>query len=261
MTETLRIVRIISWSTFRQGLRGRLFFLALTAVCAVFFLGNVFRNFSDKANLELRLVIETGLALSALVVLGTALLLACRGIGYGDERASHQALFALPISRNGVYWGHLTGIWLTLATFTTAMAVAMVAVVAWRFGHWRWSLLVHFFTLFLEGALLAAIASFIALGRSTIVAFFSTLAIAIIAHAEGVVTHLAKESGHMLLDWFATAFVKILPALAALDVKAVAVRDLAIPWSRLAWGVGHSLLYLTVVLLLASFVRERVEGA
>ena len=261
MTSTYQIVKIISWSTFRQGLRSRLFFLALTSVCAVFLLGNVFRNFSDKENLELRLILETGLALSALVVLGTALLLACRGVGHGDERASHQALFALPISRDGVYWGHLSGICMTLATFTTAMAIAMIAVVAWRFGHWRWSLLVHFFTLYIEGVLLAAIASFVALGRSTIVAFFSTLAIAIIAHAESVVLHLSKESGHLVLQWFVSFAVRLMPALGALDVKAVAVRDLTIPWSRLAWALGHSAIYLIVILALSSQLRKRVEGA
>ena len=259
--STLKIIKIISWSTFRQGLRSRLFFLALTAVCAVFLLGNVFRNFSDKANLELRLILETGLALSALVVLGTALLLSCRGVGHGDERASHQALFALPISRDGVYWGHLTGICFTLATFTMAMAFAMIAVVAWRFGHWRWSLLVHFLTLFVEGVLLAAISSLIALSRSTIVAFFSSMAIAIIAHAESVVLHLSRESGHMLLEGVVTVAVKLMPALGALDVKAVAVRDLPIPWIRLSGALGHSAVYLLVILLLSSYVRKRVEGA
>ena len=261
MRNRLGTVGIVAWSTFKQGLRGRLFFLTLTSVIAVFLLGNVFRNFATKANLELRLILETGLALSALVVLGTAILLACRGLGQGDERASYQVLFSLPISRDSIYWGHLSGIALTLAAFTSFMALSLIVVLFWRFGIWRSALLLHFFTLFVEGMILSVIASFLALGRSTVVAFFGTLAIAIVAHAESLVLHLAKDSGHFLIDLAVTISSKFLPALAALDMKVFAVRDLPIPWSRFAWAMGHSLIYVVVLLFLSSLLRRRIEGA
>lgn len=258
MNSRMRVLQTIALSTFRQGLRGRMFFLVLTATVSIFMLGTVFRGFAGKANLELRLILETGLALSAFVILGTAIILSCRGLGEGSDGASYQTLFSLPIDRDGVHWGHLAGIAMTLCAYTVAMAVAMSIVLYWRFSVWRWSLIVHFGTIFVEGVMLAAIASLVALGKSTVVTFFATLAIAIIAHTEGVVLHLARESHDVMLEGAAWVVVRLLPCFASLDIKAVAVRDLYIPWGRLSWALLHCVLYLGILLVLASLVRRRL---
>lgn len=260
MVETLRLAWILARTTFRQGLRGRMGFLAAAVGLAVVGLGNVFRRFEQNRELELRLVLESGLALSALLVLGTAVLLGSREVGQGADRRSVQALLTLPVARSGLYLGRYLGVCLTLLVYAAGLALAMQAVLWGRFGVVRVALGVHFATLFLEGAILAALASLLALGGSTVVAFFATVAIGLLAHAERVVMHLAAESGHAVLQLAASLGTAFLPAVGSLDVKAAVVRDLPVPWDLLRVGVAHGGLYLAAVLALGAAAYRRVEA-
>jgi len=259
MTDRFRAAGLIASATFRNGLRGRVALLALASVVAVALLGTVFGNFSESRGLEMRLILELGLALSALLVLGTALLLSCRGIGLGEERHAVQALLSLPIPRQTVLLGNLMGTSLTLLLYSTVMATAMSCLTLWRFGEWRWALWVHFGSLFLEGVVVAAIATLLSLTGSSVISFFATLAICVAAHAESVIVQLAHDSKSIVLDVIIGTVTKFLPSFAGLDVKASAVRDLPIPWEQFGWAVGHALVYLVFIGLLAGRLFRRTE--
>jgi hypothetical protein len=233
-------------------------FFILSAVLFIFFLGNIFKNFADKANLELRLILETGMAFSALVVLGTAVLIACQGLGKSDDKNSYNIMFAMPINRDGIYLGYLSGLWLTVFTYSIVMAIALMSVVYFRFDVVNYGILLHFFTLFLEGVVLAAIAFLFSLTGSNVVSFFLAIAIAIISHAEGVVLHLAKESSNWALEFFVPWLVKLLPSLGALNVKSVVVRGIPVQWEQLGLGILHNVVYVMVLLLLIFIVRRRL---
>jgi len=259
MERALRVIRILAVASFRRGLRGRLGLLALAGVLGMFMLGTVFSRFDKNLGLELRLVLETGLAASALLVLGTALLLSSRGFGHGEDTRFAQVLVALPVSRRALFLGHFGGLVLTLATYSAGTGLALAATVWWRFGIWRNELLVHFGTLFVEAVLLAAVVSLVARWGSAVVAFFTGLAVALIAHAEAVVAHLGESGTSAALDFLIRMVLKLLPDLAGLDVRASAVRGVAVKWAALAPALAHAALYLIAVLWIATALFERQE--
>ena len=255
----LPIVIAIATAGFRRGLRGRLGLVAVASLVGIGGLGLVFHQFADRATLEYRLITETGLALSAILVLGTSLLLACRGLGTDDDRHAVHALLALPIPRPGIILGHLVGIWLTLAVYSLALTLSLTAVLYLRFGFLRPALFLHMLTLFVEGCALATFATLIALGGSTIVAFFGTIALAFVTHAEATVVHLVQRTAIPALDAVVATLYRLLPAFAALDVKASTVREVPIPWSQLAWGLPSVLLWTIAVAFVACLVFARRE--
>lgn len=259
MISTGHTLVAVAGATFRQGLRGRLGLLAAAALLAVLGLGSVFQQFADRASLEMRLVTETGLALSAVLVLGTALLLACRGLGNDEDRHAVHALLALPLPRHGILLGHLTGIWLTLALYTAAMTASLAGVIWWRFGVLRPGLVVHMATLFTEGCVLATVASLLALGGSAVVAFFGAAAVAFLAHTEPTVAYLVRQTTIPSLETVVSTVYRLLPGLASIDVKACAVRDLPIPWTRLGWGAGSLSLWVAAVAVISCLVFARRE--
>ena len=233
--------------------------LALASVVGTILLGTVFSRFDNNLGLELRLVLETGLAASALLVLGTALLLGCRGFGQGEDERFAQVLVALPVSRRSLFLGHFGGLVLTLATYAAGTGLALLITVWWRFGIWRNELVIHYGTLFVEGVLLAALVSLFSRSGSAVVSFFGGLAVALIAHAEGVVEHLGHDSSSVALDFLIRMGLKATPDLAGLDVRSAAVRGIAVEWGRLAPALGHAALYVTAVLCLACVIFERQE--
>lgn len=263
MMQIFSTAKIIALSTYKKGLRGRLLFFILSAVFFIFFLGNIFKNFADKANLELRLILETGMAFSALVVLGTAVLIACQGLGKHDDKSSYNIMFAMPLNRDGIYLGYLSGLWLTVFTYSAVMAAALMLVVYHRFDVWNYSILLHFLTLFIEGVVLSTVAFLFSLTGSNVVSFFLAIAIGMISHAEGVVLHLAKESSNVVMEVLIPWLVKLLPSLGALNVKSVAVRGVAVNWEQLGLGICHNLVYVLVLLFLIFIMRRRLgqEGA
>jgi len=269
MIDILSTARIIALSTFKEGLRGRLLFFIFSAVLFIFLLGNIFSNFADKQNLELRLILETGMAFSALVVLGTAVLIACQGLGKHDDSGSYRIMFAMPLNRDGIYLGYLGGLWLTVLTYSIVMAVALMIVVGYRFDVFRYTIPLHFFTLFIEGMVLSTVAFLFSLSRSNVVSFFMALAIGIMAHAEGVIIHLASQSSSIIMERVVPFLVNALPALGSINVKSSAVRDLpltweattnCVTWGQFALGIGHNLLYVFILLVLISIVRRFIEA-
>jgi hypothetical protein len=259
VNSSIKTASIVALSTFKQGLRGRLLFFILSAVTFIFVLGTGFSKFATKANLELRLVLETGMAFSALVVLGTAVLIACQGLGRNDDRGCYRLMFAMPLNKDGVYFGYLSGLWMTVFTYSAVMAVALSTVVYWRFGIFRVAIPLHFLTLFIEGAVLSSLAFLFSLSGSTVVSFFLAIAFGIIAHAEGVVLHLATESTHKLVSFIVPYLVRFLPALRSMSVKSEAVRDLAVNYHNLGWGIAYNLIYIAAVVVGLFLVRRAME--
>lgn len=260
MGESLRTCRTLAMSTFRRGLRGRMAFLMIVSILTIIALGHVFRGFQENRGLEMRLVLEMGLALSTFVVLGSALLLASQGPSLGADRRSLLPLLALPVPREAIYLGSILGFAATLAVYCLGLASTLSIVLWWRFSTFRWALLLHFGTLFLEALVLVSIAGLLSLGRSPIVAFFGTSAVALLSHGESLVRNLLRDSPSWGLSQLVPFLLHFLPNLSVIDVKGAAVAGRAVEPLPLVQGSVHLLLYIAVVLVLASQIYRRREA-
>lgn len=259
MIRDLGLALQIALATLRGGLRGRLSLLLLASLGTFLLLGSLFRRFQDNRALEMRLVLEGGMALSVVLVLGTALLLASRGLTRPEETSARRVLLSLPMNRNTVLLGHLFGTLILIFLYTLGMGLALLAVMRWRFGVWQPGLPIWALTLYVEAVVLVLVTTLFSTLGSGHFAFLAGGGWALMAHAEGTLRHLAAHSGNSFLEGLIRSLILVLPALESLSVRTEVVRELPIALGPLAVGIAHCLGYSLVVYGATSWALGRRE--
>lgn len=255
------VIGRIALTFFRMGLRGRLRLLFTIALLAVPLLGTLFARFEMDRRLEERLVTEAALMLAASVIVITAISSGAAGLAPGPEVRMLQPFLTLPVPRRAILLGHELGVAGTVALYTAVLGLSIGGLLEMRFSSGLIPLAIHFFTLFLEAVILAAIASLLAQVGSTLFAYMATLLIAGLSHASGMIQHLVQDSSQAFLDRLVSLVTVLLPDLQGLDVRASVVRDLPVPWDSVLPSVAHGLLYLLTITLIAGRIFERREMA
>lgn len=259
MIPDLGAALAIARTTFRHGLRGRLSLLGIFSLGGILALGNLFRGFEQNLALELRLVQEVGMTLVAVILLGSALFLASRGITDPAKAPAYRTLLSLPFDRETILLGHLLGTLSILLLQALVLALALVLTLRWRFGFWHFEMLVWSATLYLEAVILVLVTTFFGMLGSSLFAFLAGGGWMLIAHSEQTLRHLAERSGNILLETLGRVLVASLPALRGMAIRTEVVRRLSLPWSELSWAVVHSVAYCLVVFWITCQVFRRRE--
>ena len=264
----MRAISCIALSVFRESVRDRvpynLVLFAVLLIASSFFLGQL------TAGQDVKIIKDLGLAATAVFGLFIAIFIGIGLVSKEVERRSIYALLAKPISRTQLVLGKYAGLVLTLAVNVGVMTVALYAVLAYM--TWTtpapiqtaWdapgvdpALLSALFLIFVELALITAIALFFSTFSTPILSAALTFGLYVVGHFNADLRNFEQVVKSKPVAWLARALYHVLPDLSAFDVKTQVVHGLPVAGGYLALTAGYAFLYITVLLVMATWIFSR----
>jgi Cu-processing system permease protein len=251
---SLRTVVRVAGAVFRESARDRVLYtlagFAVLLITASLLLGQL------TAGQELKIVKDLGLAAMSLFGVFIAVFIGIGLVSREVDRRTVHALLAKPVRRSELVVGKYAGLLLTLIVNLAVMAVvfyAVLAVLAWgepMEARRAWEapaadphLLVAMFLIFVELALVTALALFFSTFASPVVAAAFTVALFVAGHLSADLQRLDDAGVSPAAAAVASGLYHVLPDFALFDVKAAVVHGTPVPPSRVTLAVGYAALY------------------
>jgi ABC-type transport system involved in multi-copper enzyme maturation permease subunit len=269
MRRILALARV----TCKEGIRDRslygiflfaLFVLGLNIAVAGFFMRDL-----GKVTVDMNLAALSFAGLLLVFFIGINLM--AKDI---DKKTIHLVL-SKPFSRAEYIWGKYVGLLMVmlfaqavLLLFSCATIGGVHVMYPNYFAGFSWAVFfIAVFFIYLQQALLCAIVVFFSSITSTsfITLIFSIASYIVGISLEEVVFYLRTQAAAQ--DVIASAALQrtleviawLVPNFAAFDFKLAAAHGLALEWSQLAVTCGYGVVYIIMLLLLASLIFKRRE--
>jgi len=263
----------LSLVTCKEGIRDRslygiflfaLFVLGLNVAVAGFFMRDL-----GKVTVDMNLAALSFAGLLLVFFIGINLM--AKDI---DKKTIHLVL-SKPFSRGEYIWGKYFGLLLVVLfaqvivlLFSCATVACVHAMYPGYFTSFSWRVFfIAAFFIYLQQALLCAIVVFFSSITSTsfITLIFSMASYIVGISLEEVVFYLRTQAATEEVVASATlhhtleVVTWLVPNFAAFDFKIEAAHGLALEWSRLWTSCGYGVLYICILLVLASLIFKRRE--
>lgn len=244
-------VLAIATNVFREVIRDRVLYLigfyALFLVVANRLLPEIAAATEKKIMLDLGLAAMTLLGLVIAVFVGTGL------VNKEIEKRTVFVLIAKPISRSEFIFGKHLGLSGVLAVLVAMMTAFYLAIL--QFGRVPYplgSILVATLFLFLQLALMTAVAIGFGVFTSSLLATLFTFAVFLMGSFSRNLLELGVRAKDPVIQTVTQTMYLILPDLARLDLKNQAVYGLLPGLDSLLINAGYGLLYTLLLLSVAT---------
>ena len=251
----VRVVSAVAANTVRELVRSKLLYnLLLFAV--LFIAASLFVAQLTIGNWN-RVILDMGLATIEIAGVLVAVLIGV-GIVAGEiERKTIFPTLAKPVPRSAFLLGRYAGLVAILAV-NVAVMLAVLAIVL-RLAGYAVSPTTAEATLllFLELAVMAAVAVFFASFTTPMLATAFALSVFLIGHLLGDLRAFGDRSKSAAARVLSHAIYQVLPDLELLNLKSYASNELSVQ-TRFVWtSVGYGCAYAAVLLMLAIFIFQR----
>lgn len=264
----MRAIGCIAVSVFRESVRDRvpynLVLFAVLLMAASFLLGQL------TAGQDVKIIKDLGLAATAVFGLFIAIFIGIGLVSKEVERRSIYSLLSKPISRWQLVAGKYAGLVLTLAVNLAVMTLALYAVLAyltwtsppqfraaWDAPGLDPALMKAIFLIFIELMLITALALFFSTFSTPLLSASLTFGLYIVGHFNADLRNFEQVVNSRTAAWLARGLYHVLPDLSAFDVKTEVVHGLPVPPGYLAITTAYGVLYIAVLLLVATLVFSR----
>jgi Cu-processing system permease protein len=264
----MRVIGTIAISVFRESVRDKvlynLVFFAVLLIAASYLLSQL------TAGQDIKIIKDLGLAAMSLFGLFIAVFIGIGLVSKEVEKRSIYALLAKPISRPQFVIGKYFGLVLTLLVNLSVMAIAYYAVlgaVAWMNGAWfrpNWeapavdpALLKAIAMIFLQLAIVVAIALFFSTFSSPMLAAALTFGLYVVGHFNADLKNFETVIDSKPVAYLARALYYVLPNLAPLDIKSQVVHGIPVPAAYLMLNTAYGVVYISMLLAVATFIFTR----
>jgi ABC-type transport system involved in multi-copper enzyme maturation permease subunit len=258
----------IAVNVFRESVRDKvlynLVFFAILLIGASYLLGQL------TAGQDVKIIKDLGLSATLLFGVFIAVFIGIGLVSKEVERRSIYSLMAKPIHRHQVVFGKYMGLTLTLAVNVAIMAAALYAVLAymsWGVGadvQRAWdapamdpAMLKAIALIFVELMLVTAIALFFSTFSSPMLSAAFAFGFFIVGHFSADLRNFDQVVDSAAAVAVARGLYWILPNLSAFDIKAQVVHAQPVPMGYMAFTIGYAMLYIGVVLTIATLVFSR----
>ena len=246
----------IARNTFREAVRDRvlynLVFFVLLITAAAVFLGEL------TAGNEARVIVNLGL--TAVLFFG-AFIAIFVGVGLVSkeiERRTVFAIFSKPVTRGEFVIGKYLGLCLTLLVNVAVMSLGITLALLYVGGNELiGSVLAAILLIYFELVLLTAVAILFSTFSSPTLSALLTFLIFIIGHFSAALTQIAASIGSGSARIFFNALYYFLPNLSFFSFITNAAHGQMPAFSYLATAFGYALIYIVVLLTMASFIFGR----
>ncbi len=250
-----RIVTIAS-NVFSEVMRDRVLyfigFFALGLVGARALLAQVALETQDKITVDLGIAAIALLGLLVTVFAGTGLM------NKEIEKRTVLFLLAKPVSRAEAIAGKHLGLSAAIAVLIAFLTAAYFGILtAFQINYPLGSLLVAVLYIFLELSLLAAVALLFGVFTSSLLATLLTFAIYLMGHLSRDILQLGEISKNLAVKNFTQGMYLVLPDLARLDLKNLAVYGLLPSPADLLVNAAYAVTYIVLLLAIANLIFWR----
>lgn len=246
----------IARNTFREAVRDRvlynLVFFVLLITAAAVFLGEL------TAGNEARVIVNLGL--TAVLFFG-AFISIFVGVGLVSkeiERRTVFAIFSKPVTRGEFIIGKYLGLCLTLLVNVAVMAIGIaLALLYVGGGSLIPSVLAAITLIYFELLLITAVAILFSSFSSPTLSALLTFLIFVIGHFSSALNQIAESLGSNSAKIFFTGLYYFLPNLSFFSFITNAAHGQIPAFGYLATAFGYALIYVVILLSIATFVFGR----
>jgi Cu-processing system permease protein len=256
----MNIVRVwaISANVAREVFRERVLYVSalfgVALIIAVLLLNDV------SAGAEGKISLDVGLAGISLLGLTVAAFMGAGLINKEIEKKTALVLIAKPMSRSEFIVGKHLGMTSILALLVALMHLMLFAVMTWRGIPFSWSSLsVSGLYLVLELSLMTAVALLFGVFTSSLIATVLTFAVYLMGHFSQNLVTLSQTIKTESVKGIVKGLYLIFPDLSRLDLKNQAVYGLLPDSGTMALNAGYGVLYIVLLLAIASLIFSRRE--
>ena len=251
-------ITAIARNAFREAVRDRvlynlvLFVLLLTA--AAIFIGEL------SGGQERKIIVDLGL--SAMLLFGVFIaIFVVVGLVYKEiERRTIYAIFAKPVGRGEFLVGKYLGLCLTLLVNVLVMGIGVSLALIYDSGGWDPLILKLWpavLLIYLELAILTGVALLFSSFSSPALSALLTFFVFIIGHFSADLKTLSVSLGSTSARWMFGALYYLLPNLANYSFITPVAHGHAPPPEFVASVTVYAIVYITVVLAIATLVFSR----
>src|SRR5256886_13838289 len=255
LSDTLLRICFIARNTFREAVRDRvlynlvLFVLILTA--AAIFVGEL------SGGQEKKVIVDLGL--SAMLLFGVFIAIFVGvGLVYKEiERRTVYAIFSKPVGRGEFLLGKYFGLCLTLLVNVAVMGAGVSLALVYVSHGWdplALSIWPAILMIYVELMILTGIALLFSSFSSPALSALLTFFIFVIGHFSADLKSLANSLGGSAARWLFAALYYLLPNLGNLSFITPAAPGQLPRWSQVAVGLLYSLIYIIVILAVATMI-------
>jgi ABC-type transport system involved in multi-copper enzyme maturation permease subunit len=262
------ILAAIALSVFRESVRDKVFYnlllFAVLLVAASFLIGQL------TAGQDLKIIKDLGLAATSLFGLFISVFV---GIGLlwkeVDQRSVYNVL-SKPVRRHQLVLGKYLGLLLTLLVNVAVMGLVLYGLLAYMNSTLPPNLkaaveappldprlLLALFLIFVQLAMVTAVALFFSTFASPMVSAALTFGLYVVGHFNADLKNFELIVPSKAVGWLARSLYYLLPNLAPLDVKAQVVHGQAIAGGYVELGVVYAVVYIAALLLGACVIFSR----
>lgn len=254
--SALKTILTIALNTFREAVRDRVLynlviFVLLIIACAIL-LGDL-----TDGN-EARTIVNIGL--NAILIFGAfiAIFVGVSLVSKEIERRTVFAIFAKPVKRSEFVLGKYLGLCLTLLVNVVVMGVGVsLALLYVKGGSLVYSIWGGIFLIFLELAILTAVAimfsSFSTPALSALLTFF----VFIIGHMSASLRDLAAGLGSKAAIIFFEIIYYLLPNLAHYSFRTESANGMVPTTNMVGGAILYAILYSAILLLVTTLIFSR----
>ena len=265
---SLKVIGTIAVNVFRESVRDKvlynLVFFAVMMIAVSYLLSQL------TAGQDIKVIKDLGLNAMSLFGLFIAVFIGIGLVSKEVEKRSIYALLTKPIRRQEFVIGKYLGLLLTLLVNLAIMAIAYYAVltiVAWMDGAWfrpHWeapavdpALLKAIAMIFLELAIVVAVALFFSTFSSPMLAAALTFGLYVVGHFNADLKNFDRVVDSRGAAVVARVLYYVLPNLAPLDVKSDVVHAVHVPATYLLLNTAYTVVYVSMLVTAATFIFAR----
>jgi Cu-processing system permease protein len=248
----------IGTNVFREVFRERVLYVAalfgVALVIAVLLLNEVSGGAEGKISLDAGLAGITLLGLTVAAFMGAGL------INKEIEKKTALVLMAKPMSRSEFIVGKHLGLTSILGVLVLLMNLMLFGVMTWRGIPFSWTTLtVSGLYLVLELSLITAVALLFGVFTSSLIATVLTFAVYLMGHFSQNLVTLSQTIKTDSVKSIVKGIYLVFPDLSRLDLKNEAVYGLLPDSGTMALNAGYGVLYIILLLAIASLIFSRRE--
>ena len=264
MTVIPRIAVHVFKDSVRDKVLYNLVIFAVLLIAASYLIGQL------TAGQDVRIIKDLGLTATNIFGLFIAVFIGIGLVAQEVERRSIYTILSKPVRRHELILGKYGGLVLTLAVNVAIMAVAFYAVL----GYMSWveteefkrgweapatdpAMLIAFFLIFIQLALVTAIALFFSTFSSPILSAVLTFGLYVAGHFNADLNNFREVVDSPMAAAVARGLYYVLPNLGPFNVTTEVVHALPVTAGYVALTTGYAAAYIAVLLLASMFIFAR----
>ena len=264
----VRTVARVAGAVFKESVRDRVLYnlvgFALLLMGASYLIGQL------TAGQDVKIIKDLGLAAMSVFGLFIAIFIGIGLVSKEVERRSVYSVLAKPVRRSELVVGKYVGLVLTVAVNLAVMAAVYYLVL----GYMSWfetdafkrsweapatdvRLLVAIYLVFMQLALVIAVALFFSTFSSPMLSASFTFGLFIAGHFNADLKNFGQVVGDSPIRYVTTALYYVMPNMAAFDVKSAVVHAQPVTAGYVALVTGYGLLYIAALVAAGVVIFSR----